>query len=78
MSRTELDLSDERLGEALGRAMHQHVGSETAQRSDRSAGIGAVRAGARRRQNTRKIALVLHLMILILNDFRIDKYCTTH
>ena len=57
MSRTELDLSDERLGEALGRAMHQHVGSETAQRSDRSAGIGAVRAGARRRQNTRKIAL---------------------
>lgn len=57
MSRTELDLSDERLGEALGRAMHHHVGSETAQCSDRGAGIGAVRVGARRRQNTRRIAL---------------------
>jgi hypothetical protein len=57
MSRTELDLSDERLGEALGRAMYQHVGSEAAQRSARGAEIGAVRAGARRRQNTRRIAL---------------------
>lgn len=57
MSRTELDRSDERLGEALGRAIHQRVRSETAQSSDRGARIGAVRAGARRRQNTRRIAL---------------------
>lgn len=57
MSRTELDLSDERLGEALSRAMHQHVRSETAQRSAPSSGVGAVRDGARRRQNTRRVAL---------------------
>jgi hypothetical protein len=57
MSRTDLDLSDERLGEALGRAMDRHVRAETAQRGARTAGVAEVRAGARRRQNTRRVAL---------------------
>lgn len=57
MSRTELDLSDERLGEALGRAMHRHVDAETAERTARTAEVADVMAGARRRQNTRRVAL---------------------
>jgi len=65
MSRTDLDLSDERLGEALGRAMHQHVRSETAPPAPRSADLAAVRSGARRRQTTRRLALSTACVALI-------------